>query len=100
MAKSKNRSPLFLSLVGAAGATAGAIGVLVARRFLQRREDDYHPAAALVGGTVPGAVGTSGNVRSAGTEQMRDPPRKWDEVDEASDESFPASDPAYAPHID
>jgi hypothetical protein len=24
---------------------------------------------------------------------MRDPPREWDKVDEASDESFPASDP-------
>lgn len=32
-------------------------------------------------------------VRSAGPEAMRDPPHKWDEVDEASDESFPASDP-------
>jgi len=32
-------------------------------------------------------------VRPAGPESMRDPPRKWDEVDEESDESFPASDP-------
>lgn len=32
-------------------------------------------------------------VRHAGPEAMRDPPKKWDEVDEASDESFPASDP-------
>jgi len=32
-------------------------------------------------------------VRSAGPEAMRDPPKNWDEVDEASDESFPASDP-------
>lgn len=32
-------------------------------------------------------------VRSAGPEAMRDPPRKWDDVDRASDESFPASDP-------
>ncbi len=32
-------------------------------------------------------------VRPAGPEAMRDPPRQWDPVDEASDESFPASDP-------
>lgn len=32
-------------------------------------------------------------VRPAGPESMRDPPRRWDKVDEAVDESFPASDP-------
>ena len=32
-------------------------------------------------------------VRDAGPSQMRNPPRTWDRVDEASDESFPASDP-------
>jgi len=32
-------------------------------------------------------------IRPAGTKAMRDPPKRWDEVDEHSDESFPASDP-------
>lgn len=32
-------------------------------------------------------------VRPAGPENMRDPPQEWDCVDQASDESFPASDP-------
>ncbi len=33
-------------------------------------------------------------VRDAGPEAMRDPPRgQWSSVDEASDQSFPASDP-------
>jgi len=33
-------------------------------------------------------------VRDAGPEAMRDPPQRgWSDVDEASDQSFPASDP-------
>jgi hypothetical protein len=38
--------------------------------------------------------GTYNEIRPAGPEAMRSPPREpWDKVDEASDESFPASDP-------
>jgi hypothetical protein len=34
------------------------------------------------------------DIRDAGPDAMKDKPiRKWDEVDEAADESFPASDP-------
>lgn len=32
-------------------------------------------------------------VRDAGPEAMENPPKKWDDTDQASDESFPASDP-------
>lgn len=33
-------------------------------------------------------------IRPAGPDHMKDAPRrKWEEIDEASDESFPASDP-------
>ena len=32
-------------------------------------------------------------VRDAGPEAMKNPPKKWDDTDQASDESFPASDP-------
>lgn len=35
-------------------------------------------------------------VRDAGPENMKNPPRDWDCVDQALDESFPCSDPA--PH--
>jgi hypothetical protein len=38
--------------------------------------------------------GAYGEIRAAGPEAIRDrDPRPWDKVDEASDESFPASDP-------
>ena len=32
-------------------------------------------------------------IREAGPEAMKNPPRRWEDVDESSDESFPASDP-------
>jgi len=32
-------------------------------------------------------------VRNAGTEGMRSDPKHWDKIDDASDASFPASDP-------
>lgn len=52
----------------------------------------------LVGGLVARACSNTWSsnpryVRSAGREEMSAPPRDWDRVDEAVDESFPASDP-------
>jgi len=44
-------------------------------------------------GTRRSARGRGTAQRTAGPESMRDPPADWDRVDEASDESFPASDP-------
>ena len=40
-----------------------------------------------------GAAGNATQVRNAGAQSMRDEPRRWSATDEASDESFPASDP-------
>jgi hypothetical protein len=39
------------------------------------------------------SMATSGGNRPAGREEMAYPPDEWDKVDQASDESFPASDP-------
>lgn len=56
------------------------------REFAFRR----HGAAIAPTGSVDRDYG---EIRDAGPEAMRDPPAAWDRVDEAVDESFPASDP-------
>jgi hypothetical protein len=93
-----NRKMTLLTGLGAA-ATA-AIGYLVARRLGGGGEQDEPHAPALSHGGAHGAVGNSGNVRPAGPSAMRDPPENWGRVDEASDESFPASDPPAVKHVD
>ena len=85
------------------GAVAAAVaGFFFTRRFFGSRteEVDYGDAAALRMDRPAGPVGHSGNARPAGPEAMRDPPKKWSDVDEASDESFPASDPPAVKHVD
>lgn len=68
-------------------ALAGVIGYGMYRYVTRNREN----AAAFASGET--APGNSIQVRNAGPEAMRDQPNDWDGVDEASDESFPASDP-------
>ena len=51
----------------------------------------FSGVAFAKGETVP--EDAPGAVRSAGPEAMRDPPKEWEAVDQALDESFPASDP-------
>ena len=89
-------------LTGIGAACAAGIGYLVSRRLTSGRGDgDDLPAPALSGGGAHGAVGNTGNVRPAGPSAMRDPPKTWSKVDEASDESFPASDPPnFNPPVD
>ncbi len=41
----------------------------------------------------PGATPDYPYIRPAGRREMRNPPKNWDIVDEAGDQSFPASDP-------
>ena len=84
-----------------AAAVAGFGAALFFRRRWGRSEEEVPATATARGKTAPGPVGQSGAARSAGPEAMRDPPKDWENVDQAVDESFPASDPpAISPHVD
>jgi len=89
---------------GIIAAGAAAIVGFGAALFVRRRwrpDDEVDAPATARGKTAPGPVGQSGAARSAGPDAMRDPPRDWNKVDQAADESFPASDPpAVSPHVD
>jgi hypothetical protein len=50
------------------------------------QKDKTHPPE-------PDPAKTSKKIRDAGPDAMENPPKDWDEADEESDESFPASDP-------
>jgi hypothetical protein len=70
-------------------AAVGAIGIAAWRALTGRKR---RTNAAFSRGQ--GAPGNATQIRDAGPEAMRDRPRRpWSEVDENSDESFPASDP-------
>lgn len=98
MAWSRNRT----ILAAAGAAVAGLAAALFARRRWRGGGEQVPAPAHQRGKTEPGIAGRSGAAaRSAGPEAMRDPPPDWDAVDQAVDESFPASDPpALNPHVD
>ena len=86
MAKS-NRGSL-LAGIAVVGVVAGVLSVLFKRRGAG---DAVTPAAFTEAVAEPGSFDQT---RDAGPAQMRDEDGEgWDQVDEGSDESFPASDP-------
>ncbi len=94
-----NRNKTIIAASGAA--MAGFAAALFGRRLWNEHQTEPRAAALKRGRTAPGPVGQSGSARSAGPEAMRDPPGQWDGVDQAVDESFPASDPpAVSPKVD
>jgi hypothetical protein len=96
-----NRKGALLTGIGAA--LAAGLGYLASALWRRQGATGGGPGArpAISGTGGHGAVGESGAARSAGPEAMRDPPKDWEQVDQASDESFPASDPpAINPHVD
>lgn len=70
-------------------AVAGAAGYGIWR--VMNRDQNEPTRAAFADGES--SHGNFSQVRSAGVDGMRSNPKSWDNIDEASDESFPASDP-------
>jgi hypothetical protein len=81
------RRNLAISGLAAAGALLGGAFMVMTGR------DPRKPQVARRTARPRAARRHDLKVRQAGREEMRDPPRDWDRVDETSDESFPASDP-------
>lgn len=71
-------------------AAAGVVGYVL-YRYVKHGKEHNDPVAFAAGEATGGH-----EVRNAGPEAMRSDPPEWDEVDESSDESFPASDPPAA----
>lgn len=87
----RNRTTAIMALIGAAAAGYALVALL---RRLTADSGDHAPALSEREDHVSSSDVNA--TRSAGPGAMRDPPKTWDRVDEAVDESFPASDPAPA----
>jgi hypothetical protein len=59
--------------------------------YWSRRKPEHASHPAFASGETGGP--NFAKVRNAGPEAMRDNVSGWDKIDQASDESFPASDP-------
>lgn len=77
-----------MALFKLAFASAVAYGLY---RYTTRQRQAGEGHAAFASGETDGANFVK--VRHAGPEGMRSDPVEWDKADQASDESFPASDP-------
>jgi len=91
------KTGLAIGVIAGVGALAGAVGagIVLWRQWLKSRDDDHAPAAAFAGS---GAHKDSFvHTRDAGPDHIRDEDGDdWDALDQASDESFPSSDPPVA----
>ena len=108
MAWNRNRTILGVAAAAVAGLGYYAVQLVRGRGglgvLLGRAQGSTGPgttgSAALSGSGAEGADGNSGAARDAGAAEMRDPPQRWTAQDEAVDETFPASDPITAKHVD
>jgi hypothetical protein len=84
--------PAVVTSFAANAASVAVAGALLLRHFWAGEDDCGHSAAFADGETDPENFDQT---RSAGPEAMRDDVADdWDKVDDALDQSFPASDPS------
>lgn len=86
-----SRTTAILATIGAAA--AGYLAVHAVGRLGRVRGDTSGGGGPAFSDSESHALRDFNATRSAGPEAMRDPPKEWSAADEASDESFPASDP-------
>ncbi len=88
----RNGSQRSAGLIGIFAGLAAAAAGIVGWRMLRARGSTHDAAPAFASGEADSE--NLDQTRSAGQQAMRDEPeRDWDKVDQAVDESFPASDP-------
>ncbi len=83
---------MLVGKIAAAAATVAGAAFLAWQRLREEDEFDDDFGAAFAKGD--GDKHNFDQTRDAGPAAMRDDMEDWDAVDQASDESFPASDPA------
>ncbi len=82
------RSTAIFATIGAA-----ALGYMAVTSYQRASGRRAGGRGAALSGREQHAADDFSTTRSAGPGAMRDPPSEWSRADEASDESFPASDP-------
>ncbi len=83
-----SRTTAIFATVGAA-----ALGYLAVTGFQRGGRSGTSGRGAALSERDREAAEDFSSTRAAGRDAMRDPPKEWSRADEASDESFPASDP-------
>ena len=90
-------------ITGIAAACAAGLGFAASSLWRRRSAGGRaapEPGRRSAARAATARSATVGAARSAGPDAMRDPPSEWGKVDQASDESFPASDPPAIKHVD
>ena len=95
----RRSQPEWRNILAAAACAGAAAGLAVVAYGLSQRRSRRALPTPVALSPSHGAIDSFDQTRDAGPENMRDDSGEaWDEVDQVSDESFPASDPPSFAH--